>query len=118
MTDPAVINARSLAYQHALGTAREAGKVVPSEVLDIAKKIETWFWGGFAPIERPPTPLSTIEEAAQATINRVGELAEGTADLALRADLVEAAGMFQRFVADVHGAIARAQERSGRPQAA
>ena len=125
MTDPAVIDARATAYRLALETlgshatlsAAAGDGTEPRRILALAKEIETWFWGGFAPIEKPPTPLSTIEEAAAATKARVLELALNSADAALARDLEGSLAYYERFIAEVHGAIQRGQERAGRPVA-
>lgn len=75
------------------------------KMVEEAKKIETFLWGGMAPIEKPPTPFSTIEEAAGATLLRVKELARNApTDVAHK--LLEAIPHFERFVADVNAALA------------
>lgn len=80
------------------GTTPES---VTASVLVISKKLETYIWGRFAPNENPPTPLSTIGEAADRTRAILLELAENSADVALKAKVEEALGTWERFKAEI-----------------
>lgn len=77
------------------------------QVLDLAKRYESYVWGGFAPIERPPTPMSNIHEAAIATWTFVTELAENTADQQEKEALLKTEGMWQRFIAELHAVLGK-----------
>lgn len=68
---------------------------------DAAKEIEKYLWGGFCPIEKPSTPLSTVEEAMQRAYEIVEEMHKNNFDLVKKKKLEMIAGQIQRFIADV-----------------
>lgn len=92
----------------ALKIARAANSdaKIPAELLiKEAEKIEKYLWGKFAPSDKAPTPMSTIEEAAAATKAIVIELLENTADPVKLAQIRNALMFWERFMADMEIAL-------------
>lgn len=67
-----IINVRRVAV-HAALKMYDGKNFHSSDLERQAKIIEKYIWGGFAPIERAPTPLSTIEECIDALKARMRE---------------------------------------------
>jgi hypothetical protein len=77
----------------------------PDDVDKIAKKFETYIWGGFMPVQLPPTPLGTLEEAASALKARIHELRVNSADPVVREDLAQAMACVERAISFCHIAV-------------
>lgn len=75
------------------------------QMIEKAKKLEAYAWGGFAPVIKPPTQLSTISEAAQVTLDMLNELIENCADEGKRDQLVAVRPQWERFIADLNNAL-------------
>lgn len=94
------ITIRVNAVSMALETNR--GKSIPvDKILDDAKAIEKFIWGGLGPIEKSPTPYSTIDEAARATRDTILEYAHNHANPIKVEQLNSLLGTWERFSADL-----------------
>ena len=73
-------------------------------VIDRAKALETYVWGATGPVEKAPTAFSTIEEAANATRERLTSIAL-TLPEDMKARLQAALPHFERFIAEVNSIL-------------
>lgn len=88
-----------------------AGFLLPmpkERLIDFAKEIEGWTFGGFAPIVTEPTPMGTIEEAMDAVMSRSREVMNSLPPEAIekKQAMGRAFDYWQRFMADMSAAIA------------
>ena len=66
-----------------------------------AKEIETYLWGGFAPIEKAPTPLNTIEDHVQAIRQHLSDIIANHGDPQRALAIGDCSGTLERFAADI-----------------
>lgn len=76
-----------------------------NRAIDYAKEFEAYAWGGFAPVIKPATPLSTIREAAQATATLLDEYIGNCANREKRGKVKDAEAQWTRFIADLTAAL-------------
>lgn len=96
---------RAIAYELAL---KETARIVytsermrDAAVETAAKRIEKYLWGGFAPVEKPDTPLSTVDAALGRAADIVQEMADNATSI--RSDyalLLELKSKIERCRAD------------------
>lgn len=103
VTKELAINVRA----QSIGIVFEAhrGKNVQlDQITKDAAVIEKFLWSGFAPIEQPATPLTTIQEAANAAKDHLRSYLENSADIDT-AKVEHALATLERFFADVEDAL-------------
>lgn len=100
-TDAAQV--RSTAYAMALDTNRGRNVLVGAVVND-AKEIEKFLWGGLAPIEKAPTPLSTIQECIAAAHERLEGYIASSEGIDVER-FKQAKASLERFAADLDAAF-------------
>lgn len=92
--------------QEAIKRAARMGITDQVKLIAAAQAIETFVWGGLAPIERPASTLATLTgdaEAIKAVIR--GLIADESRDSNQRIKLHDALGVWERFIADVSAAL-------------
>lgn len=92
---------RALCYQMAQKSFPQADA---NRLIEAAKEIECYLWGGMQPIENPPSVFSHISEAALATEARLKELVQNTVGTK-RKEVAELLPQWQRFMADMERAL-------------
>ncbi len=78
-----------------------------AQIMDLAKQVEGWTFGGFAPVVTPPTPMHTIHEAMFATRQRADEILKNLPPEAIEKykRIMEAISIWERFMADMTAAV-------------
>lgn len=74
-------------------------------IIKQCKEVEAYVWYKMAPIEKAPTPLSTIEEAATATYEHLSDLIDNCGDEEKKIKLQFSRHTWQRFISEIHEAL-------------
>lgn len=102
------LEVRSHSCQLSVALLQSSQKPFTTEmVVEEAQKLEKYIWGRFAPMEKAPTPLSTIAEAANATAQRISEYAVNCGDEERKKKILAVADQWNRFMADLTAAMAK-----------
>lgn len=99
-----IINAANLrndALRHALSA--HAGAVPVKTLLAEAGQIETFLWGGNAPVDLSVTPLGTLNDISDALAKVMGEAAAANPEQ--RSSIAAAEPYWQRFLSEITMAI-------------
>lgn len=100
------IRMRCLAWVQEMDAKNMLQKPLPPEkALEVAKMVETWSFGGFAPVIKAVTPLGTVDDGIEAIRGIMREMIEGCGNAAKKERMRFALGSLERFAADVAQAI-------------
>lgn len=103
------VEVRKVALAYAMSIAMESPSALTNgRLLTTAKEFETFLWGGFAPVEAPPTQLATIEEAIDFLFGRLSELTNNVPSMTAKKEaLEECLSLLNRLVSDITAALAK-----------
>lgn len=97
---------RAIAYELALNQTTSSNDQSTKTIIELAKEIEEYLWGKFAPIEVAATPLSTIEDTIDHLVTQLGELANNITERDhLFYNFDSLTGMAERLRADIHAVL-------------